>query len=90
LNGSTASFTATWPSVLASLQQALLAELGEGGAHHHPAGHLHQGHAGGLGHERHGAAGARVGLDHEDLAVTHGELHVDQAPDVEGLGDARV
>ena len=48
-------------------QEALGAELLEGGAGHHPGGHLGQRHAGGFGHERHGPAGPRVGLDHEHL-----------------------
>ena len=49
---------------------------------------LGQRHAGGLGHERHRAAGPGVGLDHEHLALLHRVLHVDQAPDVERVGDA--
>ena len=34
---------------------------------------------GGLGHERHGAAGPGVGLDDEDLALLDRVLHVDEA-----------
>ena len=38
--------------------------------------------ADGLGDEGHGAAGARVDLQHEDDAVLDGELHVHQAADL--------
>src|SRR3546814_1829112 len=77
LKGRTASFTATYPS-LRGAQQALVAQLAERGADHDPGGDLDERDAGGLGHEGDGAAGARVGLDQEDLAVLHGVPDVDQ------------
>ena len=40
------------------------------------------GRADGLGHERHGARGPRVDLQHEDRAVLDGVLHVHQAADI--------
>ena len=79
LNGSTASFTATWPPSTGGAQQALVPQLGQRGADHHPGRDLGQRHARRLGHERHGAAGARVGLDDEHLALLHRVLHVDEA-----------
>ena len=57
------------PAVDRRAQQALVAQLGERGADHHPGRDLGQRHAGGLGDERHRAAGPRVGLDHEHLVV---------------------
>ena len=42
--------------------------------------------AGRLGDERHGAAGARVDLEHVDLAVLDRVLHVHQADDLQRLG----
>ena len=71
-------------------QQAPRPQLGERGADHHAGRDLHERHAGGLGHERHGAAGPRVGLDHEHLVGLHRVLHVDEADDLERLGDGRV
>ena len=67
------------------------AQLGQGFASHHLAGHLGQGDAGGLGHKRHRARGAGVGLDDEHglgaAGVTlHRKLQVDQASHVEGQG----
>ena len=67
-------------------QQALLAQTGQRGAHHDARRHLGQRHAGGLGHERHRAAGARIGLQHVHLVLAHGVLHVEEAADVEGVG----
>ena len=67
--------------------QAFGPELSQGCADHDAAGDLGQRHAGGFGDERYRAAGPRVGLDHEDLVALHGVLHIDQALDVERLGD---
>ena len=47
-------------------------------------GHLH---AGGLGDERHGAGGARVGFEHVEHVGGQGELDVDQAADAHAFGD---
>ena len=44
------------------------AEVGDPLAEHDPAGELRERHADRLGDERHGARGARVGLDHVQLA----------------------
>ena len=41
-------------------------------------------HADRLRGERHGARGARVHLEHEDLLLGDGELHIQQADDSEG------
>ena len=56
------------------------------GADHHPGRHHGHGHPGGLGDEGHRAAGPRVGLEDEDLAVLHRVLHVEQAQHPERLG----
>ncbi len=46
----------------------------------HAAGRdLGQSEAGRLGHERHGAGGARIDFEHEHRAILDGELHVHQA-----------
>ena len=44
------------------------------------------GRVSGFGHERDGAAGARVDLDQENLAVFHRELHVHQADNTQRQG----
>ena len=87
LNGSTASFTATWPPSTGGRSSPSVRSSASVAPSHHPGRDLGQRHAGGLGHERHGAAGPRVGLDDEHLALLHRVLHVEQAPDVEGVGD---
>ena len=58
-------------------------------ASHHARGNLGNRNAGGLGGERHGAAGARVDLDQKDHAFLHRELHVHQALHLEGSGQHR-
>ena len=68
-------------------EQALGAQLGQRRAEHHPGRHLGQRHARRLGHERHRAAGPRVGLDDVHRRAPHRVLHVDQAAHVEALGD---
>jgi hypothetical protein len=83
--GSTASFTATWPvsaggsvkaeSFSPAISRAAIA--GDGRAH-------------GLGDERHGARGAGIDLQHVDIAVLHGELHVHQPDHAERLRQAAV
>ena len=66
-------------------------QLRQGAAGHQLAGHLGQGHAGGLGHKRHGAGGTGICLDDEHpLALLRVDLHcklqVDQAAHPEGQG----
>ena len=61
-------------------------QLGQGAAGHQLAGDLGQGHAGGLGHKRHGARRPRIGLNDEHLALAHGELEIDQAVHLQGQG----
>ena len=51
--------------------------IGELLTQHQTCGQLGQGHAGRLGDERHCARGARVGLDHVELAGGDGVLDVD-------------
>jgi hypothetical protein len=69
-------------------QHAIGAQLRQGGAGHDPGRHLRQRHAGRLGDERHGAAGAGVGLQHEHLAPLDRVLDVDEADHAETLGQA--
>ena len=52
-------------------------------AEHDAAGHLRQRHADRLGHERHGARRARVGLDDVQAPVVHRVLDVQQPDDAE-------
>ena len=59
------------------------ADLFEGFAEHTAACITCKRDADGLGHERHGAGGARVHFDHVEFAVLHGELHIHEAADVE-------
>ena len=54
-------------------------QLGQRSPDHHLRRDLGERHAGRLGHERHGAAGARVDLEHVDHAVLDRVLHVHQA-----------
>ena len=58
-------------------------EVGDALAEHDPAGELGQRQADGLGDERHGARGARVGLDHVQLAAVDRVLHVEQPDDAD-------
>jgi hypothetical protein len=62
-------------------------EIFELGAGHHLGGDLGDRGADGFGHKRHGAAGARVHLDQEDLAVLYRELHIHQALHADRLGE---
>ena len=66
-------------------QQPLGAQLGDRRAEHHPGGRLGQRHAGRLGHERHRARRARVGLEHVEHVGGQGELHVEQAAHADAL-----
>ena len=52
--------------------------VGEPLAEHDPAGELGERQPGRLGHERHGARRARVGLDHVERVAQHAVLHVHQ------------
>ena len=79
-NGKTASLTPT-RQVLGPRARA--AEGGEALARHDAGGDLGDRQADHLGDERHGARGARVDLEHVDVAVLDGELHVHQADDAE-------
>ncbi len=63
-------------------QQPLGPELGQCGTHHHPGCHHRHRHPRGLRHERHRPAGPRVRLQHVDLFVLDGELHVAEALDL--------
>ena len=92
-NGSTASFTATGalrgvvaPSPVAASTPSL-AKLGDAGAQHDSGARLGQRHRGGLGHERHGAAGPRIGLQHVEHVVLERVLHVEQADHADAVGD---
>ncbi|MCY1537180.1 hypothetical protein D9M68_726680 [compost metagenome] len=58
-------------------------------AGHGARGDLGQLQAGGLGHVRHRARGARVHFQHVDVAALDRELHVHQAAHVQGLGHHR-
>ena len=80
-NGKTASLTAVCGG-----PGRLRVKLGERLARHHPGRDLGHRHAGGLGDERHGAAGAGVDLQDVDLAVLDGELHVHQPDHLQRLG----
>ena len=87
-NGSTASLTLTWRS---GRRQFLVGELL---AQHQPAGDLGERRPDRLADEGHGPGGARVGLDHVELAAGDRVLDVDQAdhPELErdllgGLAD---
>ena len=73
-NGNTASLTATWSSRSASGRNSA-----SGSPAMTRAPILATGDADGLGDERHGARGARIDLEHVDVAVLDGELHVHQA-----------
>ena len=80
-NGNTASLTAMCLP-LRLLDGERLQRL----AGHQAGGDLGDRQAGRLGDERHGAAGARIDLEHVDLAVLDRELHVHQADDLQRLG----
>ena len=56
-------------------------EAGEGLARHHPGGDLGDRLADHLGDEGHGARGARIDLEHIDVVVLDGELHIHEADD---------
>ena len=64
------------------------AQARDGIARHDTRRALGQRHAGGLGDERHGTAGTRVGLDHVDGLALDGILHVYQAADSQRHRDA--
>ena len=82
-NGNTASLTATSPSGCGRMR-----EVGQPLAGHHPRGDLGQRAADRLGDERHGAAGARIDLEDEHLAVLDRHLHVHQAAHARAPGPA--
>ncbi len=92
LKGSTASLTATGASSGTREpsdggQQALVLELGDRGAGHDPRRGLRERDAERLRHERHRAARPRVRLDHVEHARADRELHVEQPPHADALGD---
>ena len=93
LNGITASLTAIGASagsvaaVALGGQQALVPQLGDGGAQHHPGRRLGQRGGGRLGDERHRPGGARVGLQHVEHVGAERELDVEQAADPDAAGD---
>ena len=68
-------------------QQTVGTLIGDGFAGHDAGSSLGQCHAGGLGGERHGTGGARVGFDHVQRVGHEGVLHVDQALHMAALGD---
>ena len=70
-------------AVAEPLTLARQVQLGDPLAEHDPAGELGQRHADRLGDERHRARGARVGLDHVQLAGVYGVLHVQQPDDAD-------
>ena len=77
-NGNTASFTATWSSFC-----GLRPKAGERLSAHDTAAMPGDRQADDLGHERHGARGARIDLEDVDVAALDGELHVHQPDHVE-------
>ena len=77
-NGNTASLT---PTVLEVHRREL--EAGEAFARHDAGRDLGDRQADHLGDERHRARGARIDLEHVDVAVLDGVLHVHQAADLE-------
>ena len=77
-NGNTASLTPTWLRCV-----CWRLKLGEGLARHDPGGDLGDRQADHLGDERHGARGARIDLQHVDVAVLDGVLHVHQPADLQ-------
>ncbi len=83
--GKTASLTATCGRARFGLEP----EVGELLARHHPRGDLGDRHAGRLGDEGHGARGARIDLEHIDVAVLDRELHVHQPDDAERARERR-
>ena len=63
--------------------EALVAQLRQGRAEHHPTGHHRQRHTSGLGYEWHRATRARIRFDDVHLVVGHCELHVDEPAHIE-------
>ena len=82
-NGNTASLTPTWRAVRDSKLCGVKAKARERFAGHDARRDLGDRHAGHLGDERHRARGARIDLEHVDVAVLDGVLHVHQAADLE-------
>ena len=83
-NGSTTSFTHTWPLVVSARQ----VEIGEPLAEQHPAGELRDREPDRLGDERHRPRRARVGLDHvQAVLAADRELDVQQPDDPERARD---
>ena len=92
LNGSTASFTDDrrihrHHRAVLLRQHAGLDQVADAGAHHDQRRGLRQRDAERLGHERHGARGARVGFEHVEHAGADGELHVEQTAHPDALRD---
>ena len=85
-NGMTASFTQKRPELAVLGGQVHLGELL---ARHDARGDLRERHAGRLAHERHGAARARVDLEHVDVLVLHRELDVHEPAHAELAARAR-
>ena len=71
------------------LQKAFGPQLFERGAEHDAGCDLCERDARSLRYERHGARGTRVCFDDVHVVVLHGELHVDQADDLEFGSDLR-
>ncbi len=75
-------------TVAVGQEQAVVTLLLDGFADHDAGGGLGQCHTGGLGSERHGTGGTRIGLDDVQSVGHEGILHVDQALHATALGNA--
>ena len=75
-------------AVVGRWDEAFFSQFRDGGSHHDAGGGLSQRHAGRLGHERHGARGARVGLNDIKDVILQGELDVHQPLHTDALGQA--
>ena len=82
-NGNTASFTPMWRAAANSKLCGFSLKLASVSPAMMRAAILADRHAGHLGDERHRARGARIDLEHVDVAVLDGVLHVHQAADLE-------
>lgn len=74
-------------TVAVGQEQAVVTLLLDGFADHDAGGGLGQCHTGGLGSERHGTGGTRIGLDDVQSVGHEGILHVDQALHATALGN---
>ena len=64
-------------------------QVGEARTGHHFGGDGRDGRACRFGDEWHGARCARVGLQHIDVLTLDGELHIDEAADLQRVGERR-